>query len=302
MPLVTFLLLATPPTQAPAARKAPAAEAVVPLEGSAIVLPVLPRSAAGAWVDYGPVHGRIQEAGRDLERHLAELYARPEVGTSLKGLTVPDSWVAEGRRWVAILQDPQHGRLEKDFLDTWKGWQAALVEGKLAQAPKGGLPSVKAPSPRYQAAKDGAARIIQQRALDPLEKDRLDASFNEEDRDLYKDLTDAMSREERKVHDGMEASVKAGRKTLAVASSIIPDLAAFWDPLVEHLNGQAKALASLEQLAQASPGGPLSALRLQARIAYLERFRRALWYCDLVWAQVASKPLPASPRPLRPQA
>jgi hypothetical protein len=49
------------------------------------------------------------------------------------------------------------------------------------------------------------------------------------------------------------------------------------------------------------PAWPLRARQREthARIAYLERFRTALWYCDMVWAQVSSADLPHAPARLR---
>jgi len=288
------LLLLAP--LAPPATRPP--EAVVITEARSITLPALPEDGAQGRAGFAATHARILEAQKDLEAALAALYALPEASVSLRGLTVPDASLEEGRGLVAVWRDPEHLRLQTAFLDTWKGWQAALVEGHLASAKA--LPAAAA-SPRYQAAHDLAAQVIRASTRNaPQAANRLDASFNEENASLYTDLGNRVTPEQRAVLDHVDQGAVRARQTLEVANKLIPNVAEPWNAFVAHLNAQAVRLLELEPAARAAPGGPLGALRVQARIAYLERFRAALWYCDLVWAQVASAPVPAAPRALRP--
>jgi hypothetical protein len=285
-----LLLTAQAPQPKPAA-------AVVAMEARSIILPALPADGAQGRARFRETHGRIQDTQKDLDGALLALYARPEAARSLRGLAVPEEALAEGRELLEILKDTEHARLEKDFADTWRGWQAALVEGALA--PAGKAPAAPA-SPRFEAARETARKVVRETARTlGTPADRLDASYNVENANLYTSLGQLQSEEQRVTDRGVEASVTVARRTLTVANKLIPELAAAWQPMVAHLNAQAVRLIDLEQRARTSPGGPLGDLRVQARIAYLERFRTALWYCDLVWAQVASAELPHAPGRLR---
>jgi len=67
-----------------------------------------------------------------------------------------------------------------------------------------------------------------------------------------------------------------------------PELAEAWSPLAEHLNACAIRFMDYERTPVASDSPSMRALRLQAKIGFLEHYRKAMWCCAVVWAQSAS--------------
>lgn len=287
-------------------RKPKVVEAVVVLEERPITLPPLPHDVGQGRQQFKEVHAQIQTALRDLGLSLQSLYAKPEAGITLaRDLNVPAAFAIEGSELVEVMTDLEHGRLESAFTDVWKGWQAALVEGGLAKPVRVSAGRPEAHSKRFEdAKKKGKETIKVLSRLPPKRTGRLDASFNEENADLFPDLTTYrapdstfnMTGNEYATLQNGERSANIAQRSQAVADKLIPSLSETWDPLVTHLNGRALRLADLEQVAAPSLDATVRTLRVQTKIAFLERFRTALWYCDLVWCQAASVEAPAPPQ------
>jgi len=62
-----------------------------------------------------------------------------------------------------------------------------------------------------------------------------------------------------------------------------------WAALTRHLHAGAAALLDLDHAAPPTRDPGLRALRLLARINFMERFRSTLWFCQVVWAHMASE-------------
>jgi hypothetical protein len=130
---------------------------------------------------------------------------------------------------------------------------------------------------------------------------RLDAGYRkQDDGDAFtpEQLGAApLQREELAVETAHDKDVLLAQKRQVAARLLLPDLIEAWNPLVARLEEAARQVMAQERPAAPSVDEDLAALRLHARLAILERFRKVLWYCDLVWCQVASvEPPPPPPR------
>lgn len=272
-------------------------EALVVLEDRTIGLPPLPMNGGQGRKQFKVIHAQIKTAQHDLTLSLQGLYGKPEATTVLGGdLSVPEASEAEGAALVAVLMDADQAKLELAFSEVWKGWQAALVESGLAKPIKVRKGKEGPSSPLFEEARKLAKDTLKAMSRQPKKRiSRLDASFNVENVDLYPDVTHYMTRDEYQGDQKIEHDLYVAQNSLAVANELIPALSKTWNPLVDHLNQRARRLADLEQAATPTSDPILNALRVQTKIAFLERFRTALWYCDLVWSQVASEGTPMPP-------
>ncbi len=307
--LLLALVAMSPSDQVPP-QKPKVAEAVVVLEDRSITLPPLPRDVGQGRAQFKEIHTQIQNALQDLGVSLQVLYAKPEARLVLaRDLEVPQALAVEGKELVGILADADYVRLESTFADVWKGWQAALVEGGLAKPVRVQAGRPEPHSKQYEEARKQAKQTIQRLSRQqPQKTGRLDASFNEENADLFPDPTTYgttgstfnLTKDEYAIATNDERSAFLVQKSRAVANKLIPSLSQTWVPFVAHLNDQARRLADLEKAGAPTTDATINVLRIQTKIAFLERFRTALWYSDLVWCQAASAEAPAPPRRLRP--
>jgi len=91
--------------------------------------------------------------------------------------------------------------------------------------------------------------------------------------------------------DHMEygAHTEFGKLATVYADTQAAILAEGWKPLTGHLDAGAAALLDLDRTAPPTSDPSLKALRLMARINFMERFRSTVWFCQVVWAHMASK-------------
>jgi hypothetical protein len=233
--------------------------------------------------------------------------------------------VAEATALLEVIQDQTFVRLERAYLDTWKGWQAALVEGGVAQPLQGATNTPAPASKAFQAAKEQGQRVL----AEPSRRiggpgNRLDPRITQQERDAGLGLASKLHARYEEDHEVgpwaiNEIGGDAGRDILAglikaenavlvssneqaVAGELLSLLSETWTPLMDHLNSTAKCVLNQERSPNSSQDEALKALRVHARLAVLERFRKALWYCDLVWSQVASEDAPVPPPRIKPAA
>jgi hypothetical protein len=299
--LVTAFLF---PQEPPPPPKPKPAGTLVRVEDRSITLPPLPQTGGEGRARFKEIHAQIRTALEDLDLSLLVLYGRPEAGVVLAAdLSVPPELVEEGAALVGTVDDPTYTRLERAYLDTWKGWQAALVEGGLAKRAQAAPGAPEPRSRQYEEAKRKGTLALQSPARRFQQTTRLDAGYRSKDED------DTFSEERlggapKQAEELTVAPAEFTKKTndtqnrLAVTDLLLPDLSGTWTPLVAHLNEAALRVVNREQAFSPIHDPTMSALRIHAKLAVLERFRKALWYCDLVWCQVASAEVPPPPRRL----
>jgi hypothetical protein len=284
--------------------KAKAAGTEVKIEDRSITVPPLPLTGSQGRAGFKEIHAQIRAAMEDLNLSLQTLYGRPEASLALAAdLSVPSELAEEGAVLVAVIDDPRYARLERAYLDTWKGWQAALVEGGLAKPVQ---TSARAPEPRsreYEEAKRKGALALQAPSRQLQQINRLDAGFrSEHEDDTFSDLT--VGAAPKHPEEFAVAPKKFTKKDndaqnrMAVTDLLLPDLSRTWNPLVDLLNERALRVLNQERASEVLSDASMNTLRVHARIALMERFRKALWYCDLVWCQLAAAEPPPPPRRL----
>ncbi len=298
--ILTFVLIQTPQDRAPVKRP----EATVTVQDRALEIPALPRDVAQARGAFKATHAQIQAAQQDLAEYLRILYARPEARQALSAdLSVPEAFAGEGVVLLNLLQDTRYAQLESAYAEVWKGWQAGLVEGGLSTRVNATAKAGASHSAAYEGARRKALEVIAARKrLGGEDGDTAHASYNVENVDLFGDGTERNTADEQRVIEKMRRSVAVAQMGQAVSNSLMPTLAETWDPLVAHLGAQVRRVGELEAGAVATTDPTVALLRLQAKIAILERFRAALWYCDLVWCQIAAAESPQPPVRLRTPA
>ena len=301
--ILLALALMVPQDPAPPP-KAKTAGTLVKVEDRSITLPPLPQTGSEGRARFKEIHAQIGAALEDLTLSLQALYGRPEAGMALAAdLSVPPELAEEGAALVGVIDDPDYARLERAYLDTWKGWQAALVEGGLAKRAQASSGVQEPRSKQYEETKQKGRLALQapSRRFQPVT--RLDAGYRSKDEDdTFSDerINAPPKQPEELTVAPMEFTKKEQdtQNRLAVTNLLLPDLSGTWNPLVDHLNEAAMRVVNQEQASSPLPDPTMKILRAYARIAVLERFRKALWYCDLVWCQLASVEAPPPPRRL----
>lgn len=306
--LILLPALAAAPPQKP-----PAAE--VPVTARVLQLPPLPASALQARVRYGGVRRLVQEGLGDLEADLMALYADPQARTELPPtLRVPRARAEEVKFLVAVVEDPDLERMTRDLHQAWDRYVEFLVRAGLAEPPEGWKPRTPPPGPA--AATDTTPAPAPAAAAEEAEvatrlarRKRSAFALASEAKDLEwlasirSARAPAGSGEVAQMqmdwtlgnHRRMEDRVEIRRQQMVVADQSAPDLAAVWAPLAAHFNEVAAKLLALDQasLREPAPDPSIRALRVQARLAFLERFRENLWFCGNVWALMTSSKPPA---------
>lgn len=302
---LALVLLQSPEPKLPQSppRSRGVVEAVVPLEDRAITLPQLPRDSAQGRSGFKEVHTLIRQSLDDLNLSLAALYGRREAEALPGNLSVPPRLAEGGRALVRIIDDPDYLRLERAYLDTWKGWQAAMVEAGLVTRVQASSGTPQPTSKQYAEAKRKVARFLRSPSREFKEAGRLDAGYRSESEDdtfSEQQLHQApKSPEERAVASAKFSKTdNQTQNRLAVTDLLLPDLAETWSALSDHLHGAALRVANREQDPDPLLDATMAALHTHAKLAVLERFRKALYYCDLVWCQIASKEPPPPPQRL----
>lgn len=302
LPLSLILVLAQAP-QPPAKPKVP--ELVVALEDRSITLPRLPGTGTQGRTQFKEVHAQVTQAMADLNHSLRALYARKEAGPLAAELSVPQELAEEGAALVQIVDDTDFARLERAYLDTWKAWQAVLIEGGVARRQQTAARSPEPGSKEFTEAKTKALAVLKAPARQLITVTRSEAAYRspeEDDTFTPERLGATPLRQEERAAASIVATKEEldTQNRLAVTDLLLPDLAARWDALSEHLNAVALRVLIREEAATPTTDGPLTALRAHAKLAVLERFRKALFYCDLVWCQVAAAAPPPPPPRLAP--
>ena len=299
--LALALLLPGDPGPPP---KAKAAGTEVKVEDRSITVPPLPLTGSQGRAGFKEIHAQIRAAMEDLNLSLQTLYGRPEASLALtKDLSVPPELAEEGAVLVGVIDDPQYARLERAYLDTWKGWQAALIEAGLAKPVQASAKAPESRSREYEEAKKKGALALQAPSRRLQQVTRLDAGWRSKDEeDNFSDarLGSAPKHPEELAVSLTEVTKKENdaQNRMAVTNLLLPDLSGTWNPLVDLLNERALRVLNQEQAPALPSDSTMNLVRVHARIALMERFRKALWYCDLVWCQLAAAEPPPPPRRL----
>jgi len=241
------------------------------IQDRAIELPLLPERLQDAKNQYSKLRPRMVTAIQDLERDLASLYANLErEGPSAKTYRISASSVSETNQLAAMLYDAPSHTMEAAVVDEWVQWQTHLVRFGLS------LPS-------------GGSAITSRMVLLTIKRNELRSS-DQSSLPMF-DLLAVDGLDYGAWNSNIQGAVE-------LANSQSPRLAKAWQPLAQHLNDASLQMLEFERSAPPTQDPEIRILRLQAKINVLERFRSALWFCQMVWAHMASKPLPPTLRRL----
>ncbi|BDU74006.1 hypothetical protein [Mesoterricola silvestris] len=259
---------------------------VVVLEAATTGIPPLPASVAEARKGYGRVRKELDAAYREAEAYLAagsrELAALGRTGTSF---TLPASLAPEARTLSGFLFDGAFLALEEPLLQRWNEWQTTLLRQGLARPAEAQrmadamrlLSSSKAEVRDRVPAAGGTLEVL---CEDPAGQDRTVLRLPPNVRWVEVLAVDRMP---------YGANTEFGKLATAYADAQATLLAEAWTPLTAHLKKEAAALLDLDRTAPPTEDPALKALRLMARVNYMERFRSTLWFCQVVWAHMASR-------------
>lgn len=267
--LLAFLLS----TQAPPPPAPSASASEVAVQARAIELPLLPSTLAEARREFPKVQPRITAAIQDLERDLTGLYATlASDGPLATSYRLPAATTDEVRFLAASLRDDTHVAMEETVHDAWNRWQTQLLSHGLAM-PKGG------------------STITSRMVLLAFQRNELRAPEQGQTWPLF-DLVALNGLDYRSRSTGIPEAA-------AIADAHADRVARIWEPLAQHLKASATGMLEFERNAPETQDAALRLLRLQAKINVLERFRSSLWFCQMVWAHMASSPLPPKLKKLR---
>ena len=300
--LCVYLLLSDQIPPKPAV-KTPSAE--VEVVGRFMQLPALPTDVAGAHAGYGKLRDPIQDAIKDLERNLAELYAANQACPPLvRPVQVPMVEAEEATFLWQLLRGTRYNALEKDVEAAWDEWNDFLVDQGLAT--RVGTPTGQALYPQDLSKKEeqDLKKRLQGQGSSAMEKEIEASSLGQmmsiqtsrkgsvRQQEIAADaMADLIS-----LHKEAGEKLLISRRLMVVANHEGPKLAAHWTPYSAYLNDCAVRLTEFERTGPAKPSQVLQTSRLKARIYFLERYRYALWFCANVWARMDSD---TPPRPLK---
>jgi hypothetical protein len=269
--------------QAGAPAQAPGLEVAV--QGRAIPLPAVPDSIEAARSGQARIRPALAAAIAELERDLQVLYGQggadpaPVIRLSLP---VPEEVLILER----LLEDPEHGQLRRTVFEHWNAWQTALLQCGLEDGLEGSAIIAQMSLQAFPHNELRTRLLLPREAAPGPQPASVGRSPNIEFLSIGR----------------MNYSVLSplGRRARKLALPHARKLAQAWTALAEHLNLRALEYLNLDRDPAGAVDPALRALRLRAKINFLERFRSTLWFCDLIWAHMASAALPPPLATLRP--
>ncbi len=284
------LLLSQAPAQAPPPTKPPEPHTQVEIQDRGIALPPLPEDADDARRNHVRIQALIVQETQDLETLLLALYASKGADDPLPpSLKLNEEETREAEALVQIIKDTRAAAQEKAVLDLWFQWRAVLRENGMAGTARGAAQVPPGKEKEYESLKKRLSRMDPQLWIN--QKDPLSVSNIWEFDDVYD-------------HEGHDRNIAQAARLALVAQWMGPQFAQAWNPLRDHLQAYSTQLQGMDKQPSATRNPGLDLLKLKAEIQHLERFRAALWFCGVVWAEMSSsappppmKPLHSAPKP-----
>jgi hypothetical protein len=294
-PLLALLLVAPPISKTPA--KDPSMEVII--DDVVLTLPLLPKDGKQARAENAQIQAGTAKGIQDLEKNLLSSYPILAQEAPLgANIGVPKDRAEEARFLASMLNDVKANAMEDRFVETWNGWQVALLDTGAARV-VGEQSLLERPE---ESASKAAELNRQMRLTDESEAmARVDLEFaiTTNTPMTVNGPTDPAAKTallSHRIDTESRKKVQLARTHAVVTQKQAPELALLWTPLAEHLNAQAVTFMDYERAPMTSEFPTMKTLRLQAKAVFLERYRRALWTCSVVWAQMASAD---TPPPLR---
>ena len=265
----------------------PRAGAEVRLEARAILVPALPHSVAEARKHYARVRKELDLTYREAEAYLTACSAELAAQGQPEGqITLPAAFAPEAKMLGRFLYDETYLALEDPLLDRWNTWQNRLLEAGMAQ-PAEAQRMADGMLLLSSSKTEVASRAVSpgQPPLEILWEDPASAEITRLTLPRRVTFIEVLAVDRMPYN----ANTAWGQQASTFADAQGAQLEAAWQPLVEHLNREAAALLDLDRTAPPTQHRGLRALRLLARVNFMERFRSTLWFCQVVWAHMASE-------------
>lgn len=276
-----LLALPGPPPQVP-----PPPKGEVTLEARAVVIPPLPTTVAQAEREYGKVRKELEASYRDAERYLSACNTElAGLGPPESRLTISASAAGEAKLLAGFLFDGAFLSLEDPLMERWNGWQSTLLSLGLDLPDEGErlAHNMMLLSSSKTEVVGRVTKIPTTLELLMEDPDNPDGTLMTLPRRVNWVEVVAVSRMNYGAH------TEFGRQARSLADTQAGKLARDWAPLTAHLNAGAKALLDFDRTAPPTADPSLKTLRVLARINFMERFRSTLWFCQVVWAHMASE-------------
>ncbi len=298
LPLIASLLL-VPPVVAPSAGQTPVLQAPVSgpsgevqIHGQAYEIPALPRTLEEARRDFPRIRVRTDEALRELEKDLQSTYRAAGLEAfplASRMVVVEPSQAPEAQYLATFIRDSEHLMLESDLFERWSEWQVHLVglgmNHEDTQAGWAISTGLRCFPPSYadhgKTAQGGKIQIYaagQDLERLPMEELRFEGLFGG---GFY-------------AVEGVDyrGTSRVTREAAQMAEARVRLLADPWEKLTSRIAARADEYLRHEYDHPEIRDPGIKCLRLKARIQVLERTRYAYWFCQLIWAHMASKSLP----------
>jgi hypothetical protein len=259
---------------------------VVVLEATATRIPPLPATVAEARKGFSRTIKDVEASYREAERYLAacslELAALGQAGAQF---TIPAPMAGEAKTLSEFLFDGGFLALEAPVLQRWNAWQTTLLRQGLdrpdeAQRMADGMRLLSSSKAEVIGRVPPAGSTLEVLCEDPTGLERTVLRLPPNVRWVEVMAVDRMR---------YEANTDFGKLATDYANAQAALIAEDWKPLTAHLATGAAALLDLDRTAPATKDPGLRALRLMARINFMERYRSTLWFCQVVWAHMASR-------------
>lgn len=259
---------------------------VVVLEAATTGIPPLPASVAEARKDYARVRKDLDTAYREAGAYLAacsrDLAA---LGRGGAPFTLPASLAGEAQTLSGFLFDGAFLALEDPLLQHWNAWQTTLLRQGMARPAEAqrmadSMRLLSSSKAEVTGRIPPAGSTLEVLCEDPAGREHTVLRLPPNVRWVEVLAVDRME---------YGANTEFGKLATTYADAQAAHLAEAWAPLTAHLKREAAALLDLDRTAPPTDEPALKALRLMARVNYMERFRSTLWFCQVVWAHMASK-------------
>ncbi len=279
--LLAFLTPGEPP---------PPPAVAVQVQSRIIRLREVPERVDQARSAAGQVEPQLVRDAEDLDQMLAalsqEARALPPLPVSWK---VRRADAAEAQFLVGLVDDTTYLELRKEVEATWSAWMAITQESLSSETTR----TLKPSALRDQVAQ----RALQRRQLLAQSNPRVEREWAANLAEMMKGVTGGRTFLEMESRTSAHHGAHTTRleQSIVLRNTLAPSLTVPWKAMADHLNRSVETLSGLEKADAGTASPELKALRVLAKRRLLERFRSAVFQCHVVWAHMASRPLPRPP-------
>lgn len=294
--LITLLIITIMKNDTPQeSKKIPTKEVVI--QSNKIIIPDIPESTKQAKSNYSINTEKINQSMMDLEKELIYLYASTKIQPEEPASIRVNKTEAEAVRFFnKIINDKIYEKLELEVIKSWNSWQHVVANSGLYEYANSEQKKSTELDSNDQKLIEKSNKLKQTKMAQRWQEEEARAIATNPvtgfDYQYYLRLLET--------RDKINTMNFNSQKSTMISNQKSPELSLYWAPLAQHLQQCADEFAIFDAPAIPYQNEVTMRLKNQAKIAFLERCRSALWLSQTVWSRMASNPEPPPLRMLAP--